>query len=204
MQRAINGKQIVINTLLKTTKGCANNRGDATQMKTLTQLKQAMNAPMYRELTARELMLYKTGFKNGYRMSLQQNRAKIEGQLFRLKLKQQKIEEDKKNKLPAERKCVGRNTFDALVNKICIRYEMRRDDLLGIRRFEYLVRARSIMINLFLEVYGISLSELGRMLKIDHSTVIHHRRLKYMGDRFWSSEKTIHEEFKDLKEELNN
>ena len=65
-------------------------------MKTLTQLKQAMNAPMYRELTGRELMLYKTGFKNGYRMSLQQNKAKIEGQLFRLKLKQQKIEEDKK------------------------------------------------------------------------------------------------------------
>ena len=106
-------------------------------MKTLTQLKQAMNAPMYRELTGRELMLYKTGFKNGYRMSLQQNKAKIEGQLFRLKLKQQKIEEDKKNKLPTERKCVGRNTFDALVNKICIRYEMRRDELLGIRRFEY-------------------------------------------------------------------
>jgi len=170
-------------------------------MKTLTQLKQAMNAPMYRELTDRELMLYKTGFKNGYRMSLQQNKAKIEGQLFKLKLKQQKIDEDKKSKLPSK-KCLGRNTFDALVNKICIRYEMRRDDLLGIRRFEYLVRARSIMINLFLEVYGISLTELGRMLNIDHSTVIHHRRLKFMGDRFWSSEKTIHQEFKELKEQL--
>jgi len=171
-------------------------------MKTLTQLKQAMNAPMYRELTGRELMLYKTGFKNGYRMSLQQNKAKIEGQLFRLKLKQQKIEEDKKNKLPTERKAIPLNVFNALVNKICIRYEMRKDELLGIRRFEYLVRARSIMINLFLEVYGISLSELGRMLKIDHSTVIHHRRLKYMGDRFWSKDKTIHEEFKELKEQL--
>ena len=198
MQRAINGKQIVINTLLKTTKGCANNRGDATQMKTLTQLKQAMKAPMYRELTGRELLIYKTGFKNGFRMSLQQSKGKIEGQLFRLKLKQQKIEEDKKNKLPAERKCVGRNTFDALVNKICIRYEMRRDDLLGVRRFEYLVRARSIIINLMIEMYGVSLSQLGRMLKIDHSTVIHHRRLMYMGNRFWAKDKTIHEEFKQL------
>ena len=34
-------------------------------MKTLTQLKQAMKAPMYRELTGRELLIYKTGFKNG-------------------------------------------------------------------------------------------------------------------------------------------
>jgi len=176
--------------------------GYTTQMKTITQLKQAMKAPMYQELTGRELMLYKTGFKNGYRMSLQQNRAKIEGQLFRLKMKQEKIEEGKKNKIPNERKSVGRNTFDAVVNKICIRYEVTPHDLLGTRRFEYLVRARSIMINLFLEVYGISLSELGRLLKIDHSTVIHHRRLKYMGNRFWSSEKTIHQEFKELKEQL--
>jgi len=176
--------------------------GYTTQMKTITQLKQAMKAPMYQELTGRELMLYQTGFKNGYRMALQQNRAKIEGQLFKLKMKQEKIEEDKKNKIPIERKSVGRNTFDAVVNKICIRYEVTPHDLLGTRRFEYLVRARSIMINLFLEVYGISLSELGRLLKIDHSTVIHHRRLKYMGNRFWSKDKTIHEEFKELKEQL--
>ena len=180
--------------------------GYTTQMKTLTQLKQAMKAPMYQELTGRELMLYKTGFKNGYRMSLQQNRAKIQGQLFKLKMKQdlfqKKIEKDKNNKIPTKRKSVGRNTFDAVINKICIKYEVTPNDLLGTRRFEYLVRARSIMINIFLEVYGISLSELGRLLKIDHSTVIHHRRLKYMGNRFWSSEKTIHQEFKELKEQL--
>ena len=51
--------------------------GYFTQMKTITQLKQAMKAPMYRELTERELIIYKTGFKNGFRMSLQQNKAKI-------------------------------------------------------------------------------------------------------------------------------
>ena len=62
--------------------------GYFTQMKTITQLKQAMKAPMYRELTERELIIYKTGFKNGFRMSLQQNKAKIEGELFKLKLKQ--------------------------------------------------------------------------------------------------------------------
>jgi len=54
-----------------------------------------------------------------------------------------------------------------------------------------------------IEMYGVSLSQLGRMLKIDHSTVIHHRRLKAFGQRFWTPEKTIHEEFKKLKEELN-
>ena len=55
-----------------------------------------------------------------------------------------------------------------------------------------------------IEMYGVSLSQLGRMLKIDHSTVIHHRRLKALGQRFWTPEKTIHQEFKELKEELLN
>ena len=70
-------------------------RGDATQMKTLTQLKQAMNAPMYSQLTSRELLLYKTGFKNGYRMSVQQNEAKIENKLLRLKIREERFDEKK-------------------------------------------------------------------------------------------------------------
>ncbi len=54
-----------------------------------------MKAPMYRELTGRELLIYKTGFKNGFRMSLQQSKAKIEGQLLKLKLRQERFEERK-------------------------------------------------------------------------------------------------------------
>jgi len=170
-------------------------------MKTLTQLKQAMKAPMYRELTGRELLIYKTGFKNGYRMSLQQSKAKIEGQLLRLKLRQERFEE-KRNGLATERKKVYPQTLDSVVNKVCIKYEINKQEVLGERRFECLVRARSIIINLMIEVYGASSSHLGRMLKIDHSTVIHHRRLKALGQRFWKPEKTIHEEFKELKEQL--
>tara|TARA_R100001086_G_scaffold143686_1_gene75696 strand:+ start:553 stop:1071 length:519 start_codon:yes stop_codon:yes gene_type:complete len=170
-------------------------------MKTFTQLKQAMKAPMYRELTGRELLIYKTGFKNGYRMSSQQSRAKIESQLLRLKYRQERFEE-KKNGLASDRKKVYPQTLDAVINKVCIKYEVKKEEVLGIRRFEFLVRTRSIIINLMIEIYGVSLSQLGRMLKIDHSTVLHHVRLKSLGQRFWTPEKTIHEEFKELKEEL--
>ena len=177
--------------------------GYTTQMKTLTQLKQAMKAPMYRELTRRELLIYKTGFKNGYRVSSQQTRAKIEHQLLRLKYREERFEE-KKNGLASDRKKVYPQTLDTVINKICIQYEVSKQEVLGVRRFEFLVRARSIIINLMIEMYGVSLSQLGRMLKIDHSTVIHHRRLKALGQRFWTPEKTIHQEFKELKEELLN
>ena len=45
-------------------------------MKTLSQFKQAMKAPMYQKLNPKELILYKTGFKNGYRMSVQHHQQK--------------------------------------------------------------------------------------------------------------------------------
>ena len=93
-------------------------------------------------------------------------------------------------------------SFDAVVNKVCIKYEVNKQEVLGDRRFSALVRARSIIINLMIEKYPISLSQLGRMFKIDHSTVIHHRRMKSNGLRFWSAEKTIHEEFVELKDQL--
>ena len=176
-------------------------RGDATQMKTLTQLKQAMKAPMYRELNQKELMLYKTGFKNGYRMSMQQNQSKLELQLLRLKIREERFDE-KKAGIKIDRKKIHTATFEAVVNKVCVQYEVNKKEVLGDRRYQSLVKARSIIINLMIELHKVSLSQLGRMFGMDHSTIIHHRAMKFNRKRFWSSEKTIHEEFKKLKEQL--
>ena len=170
-------------------------------MKTLTQLKQAMKAPMYSELTSRELLLYKTGFKNGYRMSIQQNQSKLELNLLRLKIKEERFDE-KKAGIKIDRKKIHTATFEAVVNKVCIKYEVNKKEVLGDRRYQSLVKARSIIINLMIELHKVSLSQLGRMFGMDHSTIIHHRAMKFNRERFWSSEKTIHEEFKKLKQQL--
>ena len=176
-------------------------RGYLTQMKTLTQLKQAMNAPMYSQLTSRELLLYKTGFKNGYRMSMQQNQSKLELNLLRLKIREERFDE-KKAGIKIDRKKIHTATFEAVVNRVCIQYEVNKKEVLGDRRYQSLVKARSIIINLMIELHKVSLSQLGRMFGMDHSTIIHHRAMKFNRERFWSSEKTIHEEFKKLKEQL--
>ena len=176
-------------------------RGYLTQMKTLTQLKQAMNAPMYSQLNSRELLLYKTGFKNGYRMSMQQNQSKLELNLLRLKIREERFDE-KKAGIKIDRKKIHTATFEAVVNRVCIQYEVNKKEVLGDRRYQSLVKARSIIINLMIELHKVSLSQLGRMFGMDHSTIIHHRSMKFNRERFWSSEKTIHEEFKKLKEQL--
>ena len=176
-------------------------------MKTLTQLKQAMKAPMYSQLTTRELLLYKTGFKNGFRMSVQQNEEKIQNKLLRLKIREERFDEKKAGGSVAgiyiDKKKIHASTFEAVVNKVCIQYEVNKQEVLGDRRFQALVKARSIIINLMIELHKVSLSQLGRMFGMDHSTIIHHRRMKFSQKRFWSNEKTIHEEFKVLKEKLS-
>ena len=144
-------------------------------MKTLTQLKQAMKAPMYSELSSKELLLYKTGFKNGYRMS---------------------------TGIKIDKKKIHSSTLEAVINKVCIQYEVNKKEVLGDRRYQSLVKARSIIINLMIELHKVSLSQLGRMLDMDHSTIIHHRSMKFDKRIYWSSEKTIHEEFVKIKEEL--
>ena len=176
-------------------------RGYLTQMKTLTQLKQAMNAPMYSQLNSRELLLYKTGFKNGYRMSMQQNQSKLELNLLRLKIREERFDE-KKAGIKIDRKKIHTATFEAVVNRVCIQYEVNKKEVLGDRRYQSLVKARSIIINLMIEKYAISLSQLGRLFNMDHSTIIHHRKMKSNGLRFWGADKTIHEEFIELKDQL--
>tara|TARA_R110000765_G_scaffold19857_1_gene51728 strand:+ start:187 stop:735 length:549 start_codon:yes stop_codon:yes gene_type:complete len=175
--------------------------GYFTPMKTLTQLKQAMKAPMYSELSSKELLLYKTGFKNGYRMSMQQNQSKLELSLLRLKIREERFDE-KKAGIKIDRKKIHTATFEAVVNKVCIQYEVNKKEVLGDRRYQSLVKARSIIINLMIELYKVSLSQLGRIFGMDHSTIIHHRAMKFDRKRFWSNEKTIHEEFAKLKEQL--
>jgi len=162
---------------------------------------------MYSQLTTRELLLYKTGFKNGFRMSVQQNDEKIQNKLLRLKIREEKFDEKKAGEnisaIYIDKKKIHASTFEAVVNKVCIQYEVNKQEVLGDRRFQVLVKARSIIINLMIELHKVSLSQLGRMFGMDHSTIIHHRRMKFSQKRFWSNNKTIHQEFEILKKQLS-
>jgi chromosomal replication initiation ATPase DnaA len=170
-------------------------------MKNLTQIKTALKAPMYSKLTEKELTLYRTGFKNGYRMAQQMGHAKLEREMLKLKYKQDKYNE-KNNGKDNVLQNFTKDLFNKVVHCVCKEYNLSPDTLLGVRRYEELVRARSILINLMLETYAISLSQLGRFMNIDHSTVIHHKMLKLEQKRFWKLDKTIHEEFTKLKDQL--
>jgi chromosomal replication initiation ATPase DnaA len=92
-----------------------------------------------------------------------------------------------------------------LVNKVCIRYDVRKEFILtrciGSRLHDS-CRARSIILNLMRECYELSLPHIGRIFDRDHTTVLHHIDLKRYKKRYWQGHFTIWQEFEEFKKQL--
>ena len=160
-----------------------------TKNKIFTEIKLAMRAGHYCDLTHKEKQIYKNAFKNGYKLA-------------RLHIK--------KDKKPYEpRKIVGfsfakpnSRIIDSIINKICIRYEVHKESLMSKVRTQDLVRARNIIHNILYEKYNLNLTDIGRYFEQDHTTVLHSIEMKYNKERYWDAGQTIWQEFQELKEIL--
>ena len=158
-----------------------------TKNKIFTEIKLAMRAGHYRDLTFKEKKIYKNAFKNGYKLAkthLKENGydlVKIIGYSF---------SSPQKSKI------------DNIVDYICKRYELSKTELLSKKRTLDVVRARNIIHNLLNEKYKMNLSNIGRHFKQDHTTVLHSIKMKANKKRYWSKEQTIWQEFQELKEAL--
>jgi hypothetical protein len=160
-----------------------------TKNKIFTEIKLAMRAGHYRDLTFKEKKIYKNAFKNGYKLA-------------RLHIK--------KDKKPYEpRKIIGfsfvkpnSRTVDSIINKICIRYEVHKESLMSKVRTQDLVRARNIIHNLLYEKYNLNLTDIGRYFEQDHTTVLHSIEMKKEKRRFWDAGQSIWQEYQELKETI--
>ena len=106
-----------------------------TKNKKFYEIKLAMKAGHYENLTLREKKIYKNAFKNGYRLS------------------QSHIKKEQKVYIP--KKIVGisfakpsSRIVESIINKICIKYEVHKKSLMSKTRTQDLVRARNIIHNL--------------------------------------------------------
>ena len=151
------------------------------------EIKLAMKAGMYQDLSTREKAIYKNGFRNGYILARdhhQKNRKqytpkRIIGYSF-----------GKPTKL----------VLDSIINKVCIRYQVHKKELMESRsRKQDMCRARNIIFNLLSEKFNMSLTAIGEIFGNDHTTVLHSIKMKNNKERFWSPEQTLWEEFEELK-----
>jgi chromosomal replication initiation ATPase DnaA len=154
------------------------------------EIKLAMRAGHYEYLSTKEKNIYKNAFKNGYRLS--QSHIK----------KQNKIYIPKKIVGVSFAKPSGR-IVESIINKVCIKYEVHKKTLMSKARTQDIVRARNIIHNLLHEKYKLSLTEIGRYFGQDHTTVLHSIEMKRFGKRFWHSNQSLWQEYKDLKETIS-
>ena len=145
-------------------------------------------------LSEQQYKLYEEGFKKGFELA-QQKMSNHIGEI-----KQTHI-------LPisTERKIVGyqfkkpkKTEIDSVINKVCIKYEIGKKDLFGKQRTKDIVRARNIIHNILNEKYKMSLTEIGRIFKQDHTTVLNSIQMKQRREHYWYDNQTIWQEFDEL------
>ena len=157
-----------------------------TKNKIFTEIKLAMKAGHYRDLSKKEKKIYKNAFKNGYKL------AKIH-------CKKRTPEFYKPRRIisysfakPSTR------IVDSIINRVCVRYEVHKKSLLGKVRTQDIVRARNIIHNMLYEKYNLNLTDIGRYFGQDHTTVLHSIEMKRDQKRFWSPEQSLWQEFEKL------
>ena len=145
-------------------------------------------------LSEQQYKLYEEGFKKGFELA-QQKMSNHIGEI-----KQTHI-------LPisTERKIVGyqfkkpkKTEIDSVINKVCIMYEISKKELFTKTRTRDIVRARNIIHNILNEKYKMSLTEIGRIFKQDHTTVLNSIQMKQRREHYWYDNQTISQEFEEL------
>ena len=144
-------------------------------------------------LSEMQLSLYEEGFRKGFELAQQ----KMSGLNF---LKETHIVPRK-----MQRKIIGyqfrkprQTEIDSVINKVCIKYEVSKKELFTKTRTTDIVRSRNIIHNILSEKYMMSLSDIGRIFKQDHTTVLNSIQMKQYRRRFWNQEQTIWQEFDEL------
>ena len=138
-------------------------------------------------LSEQQYKLYEEGFKKGFELA------------------QQKMSNHNILPISTERKIIGyqfkkprKSEIDSVINKVCIMYEVSKKELFTKTRTRDIVRARNIIHNILNEKYKMSLTEIGRIFKQDHTTVLNSIQMKQRREHYWYDNQTIWQEFDEL------
>ena len=155
-----------------------------TSKQIFKEIRLAMKASQYSNLSKREKIIYKNAFKNGYKLAQSH-------------IKKRKDYKPKKI-INFQFGNVSPQIVNSVIDKVCVKYEVHKKSLLGKCRTQDVVRARNIIHNILNEKYNMNLTNIGRYFGQDHTTVLHSIQMKANKERFWSPEQTIWNEYLDF------
>lgn len=144
---------------------------------------------MFSDLTSRELIIYRTGLKNGVSLG----RHSVVPKTIIIKPRNKPIgpviNEDK--------------IAYTILNTVIKYFKVSAAEVIGKCRKRYLIRPRSMIINLLRECTSLSYTDMAHILNKDHTTLIYHTEIKRFNKGVWRNNNQ-HNIFGILKKEVLN
>ena len=153
-------------------------------------------------LSDREKRIYKLGFQNGYHQKRITKPIRFipEEHITDAFINEDIKKHRTKNVAGFSFSKPNSSIINSIINKVCVRYEINKKELtINKSRKQDMCRARNIIFNLLSEKFSMSLTCIGDIFKMDHTTVLHSIKMKNNKERFWSPEQTLWKEFEELK-----
>jgi len=163
------------------------------QLKEQIRLRYSANA--YENLSDRERKLYRVGFKTGYKLAREYFRTNTI-------IKQNTVVKEVIKYVTINDVVVPMNVKHALTI-IANQLGIDVNEILTKTRIQPAVIARSILINVLRDKYAMPFTKIGVLLgNRDHTTMIHHVRMKMKKEHFWQPDHIIWNRYKYVMENV--
>ena len=153
------------------------------------QIKLRYTVNIYANLTYKERKLYRLGFKTGYKLArefFKRNVVTKQNTVFKEVIKYVTINDVVVPMNVKQALAIIANQLNINVNEITAR-----------TRIQSAVIARSILINVLRDKYAMPFTKIGVLLgNRDHTTMIHHVRMKINKEHFWKPDHIIWNRYK--------
>lgn len=168
------------------------------------ELEQVLNFTPYGDLTDREKLIYSVAARNGYNLGMQHRKQidRIEAVRFGREVITPNKKKENLNRSVKFTE-VSFKQAEEIVAKTIAFYEVSMEDFVSIKRFVPVVMCRSVVINLIKELLNPPLQGITEFVgKRDHTTILHHLRMKHYKNHLWQDGKRIWEDFEEIKGSL--
>lgn len=163
----------------------------------LEEFKYKQSISAYSNLTDREKEIHQSAFMSGYKL------GQDHMERSRQKLKIIKVSRPTNKQLRDQIEVIGNQQARDIFYKVIRFYKTTHEEILSPRRLKEYAEIRSVIANLLREITSLSLPAIGSVLGgRDHTTILHHTRLKHDKKRFWSEGSSTWKYYNQLKEEI--
>jgi chromosomal replication initiation ATPase DnaA len=163
------------------------------QLKEQIRLRYSANA--YENLSDRERKLYRVGFKTGYKLAREYFKTNVV-------TKQNTVIKEVIRYVTINDVVVPENVKEMLAI-VANQLGVNVNDIIAKTRIQPAVIARSILINVLRDKYDMPFTKIGVLLgNRDHTTMIHHVRMKMKKEHFWQPDHIIWNRYKYVMENV--